>query len=133
MDTPMTEDEIKAKLTPEEYKVLREQGTEMPFSGAYVDNHESGMYRCKVCGHELFSSDAKFDSGNGVTAYRLHIRHAGFSPFTPFHHALQRLKAIRRIDAESDRVSALRRAVDGEDARNVQERRLGTLSLGFLR
>ena len=61
----MTEDEIRQKLTPEEYNVLREGGTEAPWKGIYVDNHEHGVYRCKVCGNVLFSSDAKFDSKSG--------------------------------------------------------------------
>ncbi len=57
------------KLTAEECHVLREGGTEAPFSGKYVDNHEAGMYTCKVCGTTLFSSDAKFDSGTGWPAF----------------------------------------------------------------
>ena len=65
----MDEEEIKRKLTAEEYHVLREKGTEAPFSGAHVDNRERGMYRCKVCGNELFSSGAKFDSGTGWPSF----------------------------------------------------------------
>lgn len=61
----MNEEELKQKLTPEEYKVLREKGTEAPFSGKYVNEKKSGVYKCKVCGSELFSSDTKFDSGTG--------------------------------------------------------------------
>jgi peptide-methionine (R)-S-oxide reductase len=61
--------EWKNKLTHEEYRVLREHETEAPFSGAYVDHHEKGMYHCKACGAELFSSDKKFDSGTGWPAF----------------------------------------------------------------
>ena len=65
----MNEDEIKKKLTPEEYKVLREKGTEIPFSGSLLNEKRNGMYACKVCGTELFASDAKFDSGTGWPSF----------------------------------------------------------------
>lgn len=64
-----TDEEWKKKLTPEEYKILREKGTEAPFTGEYVDNHEEGMYKCKACGTPLFSSDTKFDSGTGWPSF----------------------------------------------------------------
>lgn len=57
------------ELTPEEYRVLREGGTETPFSGTYVDHHEAGSYACKACGAPLFNSDAKFDSGTGWPSF----------------------------------------------------------------
>ncbi len=63
------EQELKNKLTEEEYKVLREKGTEAPFTGEYVNEKTSGMYKCKVCGNPLFSSDKKFDSGTGWPSY----------------------------------------------------------------
>lgn len=65
----MNEEEIKKKLTPEEYKVLREKGTEAPFSGKLLHEERSGMYLCKVCGNQLFSSEAKFDSGTGWPSF----------------------------------------------------------------
>ena len=60
-----TDEEWREALTPEQYEVLRRQGTEPPFTGRYVYSKEDGMYRCAACGNELFSSDTKFDSGTG--------------------------------------------------------------------
>jgi peptide-methionine (R)-S-oxide reductase len=65
----MNEEELKQKLSPEAYAVLREGATEAPFSGEYVDNHEPGVYRCKVCNNMLFTSAAKFDSGSGWPSF----------------------------------------------------------------
>lgn len=62
-------DPWKEKLSEEEYRVLRERGTEAPFSGALLKNHEEGVYHCKGCGTPLFSSEAKFDSGSGWPSF----------------------------------------------------------------
>lgn len=65
----INEEEVKKKLTPEEYHILREKGTEAAFTGEYFDSHEKGMFKCKVCGQELFSSETKFDSGTGWPSF----------------------------------------------------------------
>jgi peptide-methionine (R)-S-oxide reductase len=64
-----TDAQWKELLTPIQYKVLRKKGTERSYSGAYWDNHESGMYVCAGCGLELFSSDTKFDSASGWPSF----------------------------------------------------------------
>ena len=66
---PKSEEDWKKKLTPEQYQVLREKGTEPAFAGKYVHNKESGTYMCAACGAELFSSDTKFDSGTGWPSF----------------------------------------------------------------
>ena len=64
-----TEEQWRAELTPEQYHVLREKGTERPFTGEYDHVFEQGTYRCAGCDTELFSSDAKYDSGCGWPAF----------------------------------------------------------------
>lgn len=59
----------KKKLSPEQYKILREKGTEIPFTGEYYHNNKKGMYTCAACGAELFSSDTKFESGSGWPSF----------------------------------------------------------------
>jgi peptide-methionine (R)-S-oxide reductase len=64
-----TDAEWRAELTPEQYHIMREKGTERPFTGVLVNNHADGLYHCGACDAPLFKSDAKFDSGSGWPSF----------------------------------------------------------------
>ncbi|MFB3812884.1 MAG: peptide-methionine (R)-S-oxide reductase MsrB [Terriglobales bacterium] len=64
-----TEEEWRRELTPEQYRILREKGTERAFTGIYADTKTPGVYRCAACGQELFTSETKFESGSGWPSF----------------------------------------------------------------
>lgn len=68
VDIP-TDEELRARLTPEEFAVLRHQGTEAPFTGELLSEKRAGTFNCKACGNPLFASNAKFDSGTGWPSF----------------------------------------------------------------
>ncbi|MFX0003549.1 MAG: peptide-methionine (R)-S-oxide reductase MsrB [Candidatus Hodarchaeota archaeon] len=69
MESKITKEEWKKKLSKEQYEVLREKGTEAPFTGKYWNHHEKGIYKCAGCGTPLFDSDDKFNSGTGWPSF----------------------------------------------------------------
>ncbi|MBW3551920.1 MAG: peptide-methionine (R)-S-oxide reductase MsrB [Gemmatimonadetes bacterium] len=95
-----SEDEWRRELTPEQYHVTREKGTERAFSGALWDNKQAGTYRCAGCGQELFSSDTKFESGSGWPSFYEPVEVEAVETDEDTSHGMQRTEALcSRCDA----------------------------------
>ncbi len=90
-----TEEEWKKDLTPDQYHVLREGGTDTPFDNKYVDNHEPGMYTCAACGKPLFSSDTKFESHSGWPSFYDVLSKGNVEIKTDSSHGMQRTEVTR--------------------------------------
>ena len=99
-----TEAEFRAKLTPEQYEILRRRGTERPFSGKYVYPKDHGMYRCAACGADLFSSDTKFDSGTGWPSFTEPATAASVELHDDHSHGMTRTEVTCKT---ADRISAM--------------------------
>jgi peptide-methionine (R)-S-oxide reductase len=89
----ISKEELKQKLTPEQYEVCVNKGTEMPFTGKYNDYKKPGVYKCVVCGNELFSSDAKFDSGTGWPSFYTPLRRENIREETDDSYFMRRTEA----------------------------------------
>jgi peptide-methionine (R)-S-oxide reductase len=89
-----TEEEWRKQLTPEQYHVARQKGTEPAFTGKYWDNHEDGTYRCACCGAELFDSAAKFESGTGWPSFSAPLDSTKVRTETDTSHGMRRVEAL---------------------------------------
>jgi peptide-methionine (R)-S-oxide reductase len=95
-DKPRTDAEWRSQLSPEQYRILREQGTERAFTGAYWDHHARGEYHCAACGEPLFNSAAKFDSGTGWPSFYQAINHGAVAEKSDASHGMSRIEALCR-------------------------------------
>ena len=95
-DKTRTDAEWRAELPPEQYRILREHGTERAFTGQYWDHHETGEYRCAACGEALFSSAAKYDSGSGWPSFYQPLNADAVAEKTDTSHGMVRVEALCR-------------------------------------
>jgi peptide-methionine (R)-S-oxide reductase len=89
-----SESQWRDELTPEQYAVCREKGTERPFTGAYHDCKEAGVYRCACCGVELFDSSAKYDSGSGWPSFYAPLSQERVHMAQDDSHGMQRIEVL---------------------------------------
>ena len=89
-----TEEDWKKELTPEQYYVLREKGTEVTFTGEYCNLKDMGIYRCAACGNELFTSAAKFDSGTGWPSFYATVAEGNVELKPDNSHGMRRTEVI---------------------------------------
>ena len=84
----------KAELSPAEYRILREKGTEPPFTGQYVNEKTKGVYRCRACGTPLFSSETKYDSGSGWPSFYQPMQDENVAEHEDRTHGMRRVEVM---------------------------------------
>lgn len=89
-----TDGQWQAELTPEQYRVMREKGTERAFTGEHNNSKKEGMYKCAACGNELFSSDAKFDSGTGWPSFYQPVTEGSVTEHVDREHGMTRTEVV---------------------------------------
>jgi peptide-methionine (R)-S-oxide reductase len=95
-----SDEEWREQLTPEQYRITRQKGTERPFSGEYNDTKEKGTYRCAACGAELFSSETKYDSGSGWPSFWAPANEENVAQEDDYSHFMHRTEVLcARCDA----------------------------------
>lgn len=92
--THLSDEEWRQRLDPEQYRVTRQAGTEMPFTGKYCDHFEDGVYSCVCCGHELFGSESKFHSGCGWPSFHGELDEAGILQRPDHSHGMFRIELL---------------------------------------
>ena len=95
-DKTKTDAEWRAELPPEQYRILREHGTERAFTGQYWDHHETGEYCCAACGESLFSSATKYDSGSGWPSFYQPLNADAVAEKADTSHGMTRVEALCR-------------------------------------
>jgi len=89
-----TDEEWKKNLTPAQYEVCRKKGTELPFSGEYVNSKDKGIYMCVCCGNELFNSDDEFDSGTGWPSFTRSIKDENVEKQSDLTYGIHRIEVM---------------------------------------
>ena len=90
----MSDEELRKRLTPEQYAIARQAGTERAFTGKYWNEHRKGIYRCAVCGQELFNSDAKFESGTGWPSFYAPVTEKAVEEHADDSHGMRRVEVL---------------------------------------
>jgi peptide-methionine (R)-S-oxide reductase len=92
--TEKTEDEWRAELSPDQFRVLRQKGTERAFTGAYWNSHDDAMYACAGCGAKVFASDTKYDSGSGWPSFTAPAADEAVTTETDTSHGMKRVEVM---------------------------------------